>query len=114
MILPLTGELALPARAIMEGFLSSYYLDIKRRPALKSLMVELHDSEGNVVKGLEIFRQLVDRGETDLLVGPLSKRILRQLSANYVDSFPLPVLALNYDPTLGSGQGPGLFSVAGG
>ena len=104
MLLPLTGELALPARAIMEGFLSSYYLDLKRRPALKSLMVELYDSEGDVVKGLEIFRQLVDRGETDLLVGPLSKRVLRQLSANYVDPFPLPVLALNYDPTLGSGK----------
>ena len=104
LILPLTGELALPARAIMEGFLSSYYLDLKRHPALRTLMVELYDSEANVVKGLEIYRQLVERGQTDLLVGPLSKRVLRQLSANYVDSFPLPMLALNYDPTLGSGK----------
>ena len=105
LMLPLTGELALPARAVMEGFLSSYYLSLKRlRPASRTLTVKLYDSEGSVVKGLEIYRQLVEQGQADMLVGPLSKRILRQLSANYVDSFPLPVLALNYDLTLGAGK----------
>ncbi len=105
LLLPLTGELALPARAVMEGFLSSYYLDLKRRsPASRTVVVELYDSEGNVVRGLETYRQLVAEGRTDLVVGPLSKRVLRQLSANYVDSFPLPVLALNYDITLEPGK----------
>lgn len=88
--LPLSGELAGPANAILDGFLAAYYQTPTPRPALK-----IYDTQS--IAHEQPLATLVAQDGASILVGPLTKTAVTRLAA--AQYLPVPVLALNYTDT---------------
>lgn len=88
--LPLSGPLAGAGEAVREGFMAAYYQDLAD-PERATPEVSLHDTHGSRFSNL--YSQL-RKTDPDLIVGPLSKQPVRQLTSQ--PALPVPVLALNY------------------
>ncbi len=86
-LLPLTGDLAAPAAAVRDGFLSAYYAESRRRPD-----VAFYDTHGTAGGALGAYDQAVGAGN-DFVVGPLSREGVDALFRR--GSLPVPMLALN-------------------
>ncbi|XOZ33494.1 penicillin-binding protein activator [Halomonadaceae bacterium KBTZ08] len=88
--LPLSGPLAGAGEAVREGFLAAYYQDLAD-PERATPAVSLHDTHGSTFSSL--YAEL-RRKNPDLVVGPLRKQPVQQLTSQ--PALPVPVLALNY------------------
>lgn len=90
-LLPDTGPYAKAAQAIYEGFMAAYYQDNNpNKPSLR-----FYNSEQGDIANL--YHQAVVEG-AELIIGPLSKHNIKQLSDTL--EFKTPVLALNQIPEL--------------
>lgn len=90
LLLPMDGPLAGVARALRDGFLAAH-LDAQPRDA--ELKIELYDSTR--LSSLEAFYQQAQSAGVQLVVGPLEKNLVRQLSEKA--ELPITTLALNYN-----------------
>jgi outer membrane PBP1 activator LpoA protein len=90
LLLPQDGPLASVARALRDGFLAAHYQALASNPQLPS--VQLYDS--NSISSLDAFYQQASQDGIQLVVGPLEKPLVKQLSER--EQLPLPTLALNY------------------
>lgn len=87
--LPLTGPLASAGRAIRDGFLAAYYNDENiNRDKLDIIIADTSDQPFQ-----DTYEELVAQ-ERELIIGPLQKEKLAELSAMH--TLPVPVLGLNY------------------
>lgn len=88
LLLPLSGPLAEPARAISEGFYAALYSGIghAQQPEVISI-----DSQS--INTPDQLFSLATQQQLDLIVGPLSRDYVERLSR--IANPPLPVLALN-------------------
>ncbi len=89
-LLPQTGKLAKPAKAIIEGILAAQFQDQRLGKATPTLT--FYDSER--ISDLQHFYLSADPQQIDLIIGPLSKDKLASLSNQ--DNVAIPTLALNY------------------
>jgi len=87
--LPLTGALANAGKAIRDGFMATFYADKYRTSS--NTEITFYDTNG---KSFTAVHQEILSNEPDLIIGPLDKASLMELSQ--MDSLPTPVLALNY------------------
>ncbi len=98
LLLPLTGDLAEPAKAIRDGLLAAYYdqPDYVTRPR-----VAIYDTgeEGATVDAA--YDRAVDEG-AGFVVGPLAKDGVRTLAGR--EALEVPTLTLNYAGGSGSAQ----------
>lgn len=92
LLLPLSGRLAAPARAIRDGLLAAYYdqPDYIARPELV-----IHDTGERGMSADAAYERAVAEG-ADFVIGPLAKDAVDTLAAR--DTLPVPVLSLNYLP----------------
>lgn len=90
LLLPLSGPLAEPARAISEGFYAALYADPSRRPQVVSI-------DSSAVNTAAELHSLATQQQLDLIIGPLSRDFVARLSQ--VSNPPVPVLALNQAAT---------------
>lgn len=88
-LLPLTGELAGPARAILDGLTAAYYA-ASSRPELR-----VYDIGQPGKDVFSAYQEAVNAG-ADFVIGPLTKESLIALAND--SSLPVPVLALNTLP----------------
>lgn len=88
---PLQGALASAGKAIRDGFLAAYYQDETTDRSTTDIRVI--DTSTN--RFSEIYQELAN-GDIDLVVGPLDKEDLIQLSD--LSTLPVPALGLNYLP----------------
>ena len=89
--LPLSGPLAGAGEAVREGFLAAYYQDLED-PDRTTPTITLHDTHASTFSA--IYGNLLNT-DPDLVVGPLSKEGVQELTA--LPALSIPVLALNYD-----------------
>ncbi|SEG70888.1 hypothetical protein SAMN05444390_103393 [Marinobacterium lutimaris] len=91
LLLPLSGPLADPARAISEGFYSAMMTS-------ESAMAqpEIISIDSTRVSTPAQLAGLAQQQQLDLIIGPLSQDYVAQLSS--INNFPVPVLALNKAP----------------
>ncbi|HLV76641.1 MAG TPA: penicillin-binding protein activator [Marinobacter sp.] len=89
--LPLQGDLASAGRAIRDGFLAAYYADDSSDRSTTDIRI-VDTSAGSFS---ELYQELSASG-ADLIVGPLEKDSLAELSSQH--TLPVPVLGLNYLP----------------
>ncbi len=87
--LPFEGRLASAGKAIRDGFLAAYYSDDSTDR--KETDIRIVDTTQQPF--IELYRELAQT-RTDLIVGPLEKNELNELSAMH--TLPVPVLGLNY------------------
>ena len=87
LLLPLSGKIAQPARAIREGFLAAYYRD---QVTGSSTSVRVYDVDENNVT--TIYQQAISEG-ADFVVGPLAKQAVKNLGQQ--PELPVPTLVLN-------------------
>mgnify|MGYP000223316227 CR=1 FL=1 len=87
--LPLTGSLANAGKAIRDGFMATFYAD--KYHTSSNTEITFYDTNG---KSFAAVHQEILNNEPDLIIGPLDKASLTELSQ--LDSLPTPVLALNY------------------
>lgn len=85
--LPLSGDLAGAAQAILDGFLAAYYQQRAPRPDL-----QIYDTQ-SLSAGASVVARAAAEG-VSILVGPLTKTAVGRLATK--SSLPIPVLALNY------------------
>lgn len=90
LLLPQTGKLQKPGKAITEGFLSAYYQS--RRESRNTPKITLLDS--NKIDSSAQLARILEEQSIDFVVGPLDKGKVNQLTSNL--SHALPMLALNY------------------
>ncbi|MFO7787855.1 MAG: penicillin-binding protein activator [Halospina sp.] len=88
--LPLSGPLAGAGEAVREGFLAAYYQDLAD-PERTTPAITLHDTHASTFSG--IYGELLET-DPDLVVGPLSKEGVQELTS--LPALTVPVLALNY------------------
>lgn len=93
LLLPQEGQLASVAEALRNGFLAAYYQAQASGVAAPEII--FYDSS-KLVSMEDFYRQAKLDG-IELVVGPLEKPLVRQLSAN--TQLPIPTLALNYSDT---------------
>ncbi len=85
LLLPLSGNLATPARPVRDGFMAAYYAESRNRPA-----VAFYDtSRGGAVQA---YQRAVREG-SDYVVGPLGRDEVDAVLAQ--GTLPVPLLALN-------------------
>lgn len=89
LLLPLSGKLAQPAAAILDGVLAAYY-DTPRNTLRPD--IRIYDTGGRANTVLETYQKAVDEG-AQLIIGPLRKQAVRQLASQAV--LAVPVLGLN-------------------
>ena len=89
--LPLEGPLASAGKAIRDGFLAAYYSDSSADRSKTDIRIVDTSKESF----RELYQQLAET-EADLIVGPLEKDGLAELTA--LNTLPTPVLGLNYLP----------------
>lgn len=97
LVLPLSGRLAPPAQAILNGFMAGYFShDSAQRPVLR-----VYDSGEDPKQIWPHYQQAVQDG-AELVIGPLEKAAVNELLS--VSRLQVPVLALNYgdDPQASS------------
>jgi uncharacterized protein len=87
--LPLTGPLANAGKAIRDGFMATFYADPYHTSS--NTEITFYDTNG---KSFAAVHQEILSNEPDLIIGPLDKASLTELSQ--MDSLPTPILALNY------------------
>lgn len=90
LLLPMDGPLAGVARALRDGFLAAH---LQAQPQGSDLQIELYDSTR--LASLDAFYQQAQAAGVQLVVGPLEKNLVRQLSEK--DELPITTLALNYN-----------------
>lgn len=98
LLLPQQGQLASVARALQDGFLAAHYQAQQggqAQPAIK-----LYDS--TQVRSLDEFYRQAQADGVQLVVGPLEKNLVKQMSSQ--PQLPITTLALNYAD--GSQEGP--------
>ncbi|HEX5057243.1 MAG TPA: penicillin-binding protein activator [Gammaproteobacteria bacterium] len=89
LVLPLSGRLAPPAKAILNGFLAGYFShDAATRPSIR-----VYDSGEDPKQIWPHYQQAVQDG-AQLIIGPLEKAAVNELLS--VSRLQVPVLALNY------------------
>lgn len=98
LLLPLSGPAAKQGQAIQNGFFTAFYQASTQgyQPTIR-----VYDTNANGIT--KIYQQAIDEG-ADVVVGPLLKTELEQLSAN--TRFPVKTLALN---TLNNSSSPNLY-----
>jgi len=101
LLLPMDGPLAGVARALRDGFLAAHLQD---QPQGSELQIELYDSTR--LTSLDAFYRQAQAAGVQLVVGPLEKNLVRQLSEK--DELPITTLALNYSDA-GETNPPQLF-----
>lgn len=101
LLLPMDGPLAGVARALRDGFLAAH---LQAQPQASELQIELYDSTR--LTSLDTFYQQAQAAGVQLVVGPLEKNLVRQLSEK--DELPITTLALNYSDA-GQTNPPQLF-----
>lgn len=96
--LPLSGPLAAAGEMVRDGFLAAYYQEQMERAAaadergeLPDVRITVTDTHGRSATDL---LQILMRTDPDLVVGPLEKDMVTELSS--MQELPVPVLALNY------------------
>jgi len=89
LLLPMDGPLAGVARALRDGFLAAH---LQAHPEGSELQIELYDSTR--LGSLDTFYRQAQAAGVQLVVGPLEKTLVRQLSEK--DELPITTLALNY------------------
>jgi outer membrane PBP1 activator LpoA protein len=85
LLLPLTGALSGPGKAIQEGFMATYHAS----PVKEAIQVTSYDTNKTEIKAL--YQKAVDNG-ADYIVGPLTKIDVAVIAT--VDH-PVPTLLLN-------------------
>jgi|GEM_PF-348344 len=86
-LLPLQGKLAKPAKAILDGIIASHY----KSPLTANIKLRFYDTSQGV-SILTTYQQAIDDG-AELIIGPLSKKNLTELSDS--EQLARPTLALN-------------------
>ena len=92
LMLPLTGSLSGPGKAVREGFLAAFYEDLENE-SQKALELSIHDTNKGGFNS--IYANLLE-SDTQLVIGPLRKQSLAGLKNQ--TRMPIPLLALNYVP----------------
>ena len=87
LLLPLSGKIAQPARAVRDGFLAAYY---REQETSNTTSVRVYDVNATSIG--EVYQQAVSDG-ADFIVGPLAKDSVKSLGAQ--TELKVPVLALN-------------------
>lgn len=87
LLLPLKGNIAATSQAIKNGFLAAYY---QEREQNSNLDIKIIDTSGGNISAL--YQQAV-AGGADMVVGPLTKAEVEQMSG--MSSLTVPVIALN-------------------
>lgn len=90
LLLPLTGDLGGPAKAVLDGFMAAYYAAEGDKPRVK-----VYDVGGDPGRTLSAYQEAVNAG-SDYVVGPLRKEALIMLAS--AAQLSTPVLALNTLP----------------
>ncbi|MCV6588430.1 MAG: penicillin-binding protein activator [Marinobacterium sp.] len=98
LLLPQSGPLSKPARAISEGFLTAYYQ--ARNEGKQVPMLTLLDAS-KIKDPLTLSTQITDRN-INMVIGPLDKDYVQRLSNS--EPLPAPILALNYAEQPGSNR----------
>ncbi|MFO8140442.1 MAG: penicillin-binding protein activator [Marinobacter sp.] len=89
--LPLQGSLASAGRAIRDGFLAAYYSD----DSVDREQTDIRILDTSTQAFAALYQELTEQ-RIDLIVGPLEKDALADLSA--MNTLTIPVLGLNYLP----------------
>ncbi|MBD8491853.1 penicillin-binding protein activator [Pseudomonas syringae] len=97
LLLPQEGPLANVAKALREGFLAAHYQ--AQQAGQNPPAIQVFDSS-RLTSMDEFYRQAQAAG-VQLVVGPLEKDLVKQLSAR--PNLPLPTLALNYSDSATTG-----------
>lgn len=90
LLLPEDGQLASVANALRKGFLAAYYQT--RQDGQNPPSIELYDS--SKLTSLDDFYRQAQASGVQLVVGPLEKPLVKQLSDR--EQLPITTLALNY------------------
>jgi outer membrane PBP1 activator LpoA protein len=89
LVLPLSGRLAPPAKAILNGFMAGYFShDAASRPVIR-----VYDC-GDDPKQIWLHYQQAVQDGAEMIIGPLEKAAVNELLS--VSRLQAPVLALNY------------------
>ncbi|WP_244244008.1 penicillin-binding protein activator [Marilutibacter alkalisoli] len=86
-LLPLSGQMAVAASPVRDGFMAGYYGERRRRPE-----VNFYDTAGTTAGTLSAYDRAVTEGN-DFVVGPLERNAVDALFAR--NSMPVSLLALN-------------------
>lgn len=86
-LLPMSGNLAVAATPVRDGFLAGYYNETRQRPD-----VNFYDTAGSPAGALSAYDRAAAEG-SDFVVGPLGRDEVNALFAR--SQLPVPVLALN-------------------
>lgn len=98
LLLPQDGPLASVARALRDGFMAAHYQ--AQQAGQKPPAIEVFDSSR--VTSMDAFYAQAKAAGIQMVVGPLEKPLVKQLSAH--PQLPITTLALNYSDS--SAQGP--------
>jgi outer membrane PBP1 activator LpoA protein len=93
LLLPQEGPLASVAQALRDGFMASYYQ--AQQSGQNPPTIELYDS--SKLTSLDDFYRQAQASGVQLVVGPLEKPLVKQLSER--NQLPITTLALNYSDT---------------
>lgn len=100
LLVPLSGQMAIPGQAVRDGFMAAYFAGAEPRP-----QVEVIDSGGTPDSALAAYQQALENG-AERVVGPLSREAVTALFQYPI--LPAPLLALNHadgvSPPPGSAQ----------
>jgi len=96
LLLPLSGKIAQPARAVRDGFMAAYY---RQQTSGNSTSIRVYDVDANNID--HVYKQAVTDG-ADFVVGPLAKQAVKNLSLQ--GELPVPTLALNSVDNNGAGH----------
>ena len=102
LLLPQDGALASVARALRDGFMAAHYQ--AQQAGQNPPAIEVFDSSR--VTSMDAFYQQAKAAGVQLVVGPLEKPLVKQLSSR--EQLPITTLALNYSDTNAEGP-PQLF-----
>ncbi|HUH89602.1 MAG TPA: penicillin-binding protein activator [Lysobacter sp.] len=91
-LLPLSGEMAVAAASVRDGFLAAYYAESRHRPE-----VAFYDTHGSGGGAVAAYERAVAAGN-DFVIGPLSREGVDALFRR--GTLPVPVLALNHGTVL--------------
>lgn len=89
-LLPLSGNLAVAASPVRDGFLAGYYGEHRTRPD-----VAFYDTTGTPAGAIAAYQKAVGEG-ADYVLGPLGRD---EVGALFKETLSVPVLALNRGPT---------------
>jgi outer membrane PBP1 activator LpoA protein len=97
LLLPQQGPLVSVARALREGFMAAQFQ--AQQSGQKAPAIEIYDSSR--ITNIDDFYRQAQAAGVQLVVGPLEKNLVKQLSVKA--QLPLPTLALNYSDSAQAG-----------